>query len=785
MAVLTPPILVLLLFCVVFLWWKGRSGQASRTQAPSQTKPSEFPDPTDSPDLHQPVPHATAGDTLPVPLPEEPSVVMPPQEQLDSPASTPPEAVQKANPSSQSGAQLSPVGDAPETPQERVVPAQGRSTITPEKRGGSSRGPRVKVSIAAPQVGPKQEEKPVGSIRAPEIVCWESEASWQIGMHFPLLSESDVTVISVVQANGVIEPLKVDREIRYPLGSVTQPVEVLFSDGTELTVEAPAANEEEAVLFRLPGGVDSHQGRMVRKCGTGSYLVVTPRNAELDGLPEAIARIEPEPARGLPGYMAHVLSIGPGLNGDVLLRGANGSRVAFHVGQPTFHLDGHKLLDDTETGPLFGPDAPRLCGDNESVWDEAKTVVLGEEGHGRNRWRTHFHPENGSSSQSLEGALDGHGAGWFYVRVYDVADRLVDSLDFRFVRGLKAIEVQPTPALPGPDGHGSSLVCFRHAPEVTVDPAEAALSQTLMRSTPTQFDGTTFQLPADPEFDKTNWRLSVGGASAYARVSIDHVWWGLSDGGRPKKWLDRELALSREEFRRKSRTCLWVRVPPSMGDSVFRFGFEESEFRPYRVDRGSSMLTVALRDFSDAIQIEGKQAFRFFLSLDQSEPTVVLRSQRLRCAVTRDCTFEAETEEDIVKHIKDCHLDRLYRRLTYQDIRQRVGKLPVIYQCKYCGHVVVARGDADSATSLMTDHIQNRCDRAKAYSTDGRRQVDFAIVTDPDVAARILEREFPRFGCAFCHSTFGTGSPDEVLEHWRTTPGHVLFEPEPEFKPWS
>jgi len=68
-------------------------------------------------------------------------------------------------------------------------------------------------------------------------------------------------------------------------------------------------------------------------------------------------------------------------------------------------------------------------------------IVIGEEGSGRNRWRTQFSPQESMIDQKMPDDLANRQGGWYFVRIYDKDDNLLESMDFRFSAGLKSIQI--------------------------------------------------------------------------------------------------------------------------------------------------------------------------------------------------------------------------------------------------------------------------------------------------------------------------------------------------------
>ena len=98
----------------------------------------------------------------------------------------------------------------------------------------------------------------------------------------------------------------------------------------------------------------------------------------------------------------------------------------------------------------------------KGMWADVGTVVIGEEGSGRGRWRTSFSPAPEGRERDLPAEVAPRKDGWYFLRFYDVNDELIDSLDFRLVHALTGIKVmQPSP-LPPEGKHELAHVEFRH-----------------------------------------------------------------------------------------------------------------------------------------------------------------------------------------------------------------------------------------------------------------------------------------------------------------------------------
>ena len=138
-------------------------------------------------------------------------------------------------------------------------------------------------------------------------------------------------------------------------------------------------------------------------------------------------------------------------------------------------------------GPLFAGELPALQGDAGAM-KSVRTIVLGAEGSGPDRWRKQFVCNaNGSDSWPISEDVRAQGSGWYFVRLYDVEDHLIDSLDFRYAAGLQKVEV----ATPDPKQNhldeAPVRVTFTHNEDVSVkmvDIVPPQLEHSTLRDSP-------------------------------------------------------------------------------------------------------------------------------------------------------------------------------------------------------------------------------------------------------------------------------------------------------------
>ncbi|MBC7078672.1 MAG: hypothetical protein H5T92_10265, partial [Synergistales bacterium] len=280
------------------------------------------------------------------------------------------------------------------------------------------------------------------------------------------LEKSGLTVLQ----DGLPLTREESREACWSLERVFGEVVVQWNEGEAVQETRAVLGQDVYLLFKL-SGQDQNQGRHVKSPSSGSYLVMAPdhwkRNCKLSGPPP----VKPEPVF-LPGYQAHFFE----------LEKDGGRKIAFLTSKlfvieskaPQFELVGNRLNDASEDkGPLFGEAPPRIRALDEQGWKNVGTIVVGEEGMGKKRLRTHFAPNSEGQEQDLPSKVAARKGGWYFVRLYDTKDDLLESLDFRFLCALKEIRLlQPFP-LPLEDGHRLVRVEFLHESGCAVQSIDA------------------------------------------------------------------------------------------------------------------------------------------------------------------------------------------------------------------------------------------------------------------------------------------------------------------------
>ena len=198
-----------------------------------------------------------------------------------------------------------------------------------------------------------------------------------------------------------------------------------------------------------------------------------------------------------------------------------------------------------------------------------------------------------------------HG-GWYFIRIYDKSDDLLESTDFRFIAGLKDIQIMNSECLPGPDGYNDTTVQFIHQANCKVEPADEEMHHAL--DIHQKNDITIVTIPPRPDYDKTNWTLSNGNAKVKVTVLVERIWWCVGRlGVVPANWTDQPISLFRKDFTAITEKALWVKFPRKRWMSKIEVGFNRTKSRSHNVEVEKEEVVIPLRDFCDADEIENKQ----------------------------------------------------------------------------------------------------------------------------------------------------------------------------------
>jgi len=460
-----------------------------------------------------------------------------------------------------------------------------RQELPPYKRGGRSRDSTKESGT---------EQSPELKLRSlkPEIICWDEGWRWIVGLEVPEKFESH----RVTQNDELLEQ-DTSNESHYHLKHIEGTVKVAWTEGEQnREIDIPIMEEDRKYLIFKMRKNWKGLGRLVRRHMAGYYLIIAPQEWKRDeetsaSTPDKLENIQ------IDGYKAHFFY--QGQNGDKAIAFINtkGNRVQVKSGSSRFQLVGKEISDSSEDmGPLFGEKPPCIKTIDEREWGNVGVLVIGEEGSGRNRWRTQFVPQEGAKEQRMPDELTNRRDGWYFVRIYDQNNNLLESMDFRFIAGLKDIQIMNSECLPEPHGYNDIIVQFIHQANCKVEQAGEEIHHALTIRRENDF--TIVTIPPKPDYDKTHWILRDGDTEIKVTILVERVWWCVGKIElAPVDWTDKPTTLSRRDFAATSDKALWVKFPRNRWVSKIEVGFNRTKADIINVEVEKKEIGVPLRDF--------------------------------------------------------------------------------------------------------------------------------------------------------------------------------------------
>ncbi|HWP47352.1 MAG TPA: hypothetical protein VNM22_09345 [Candidatus Limnocylindrales bacterium] len=603
----------------------------------------------------------------------------------------------------------------------------------------------------------------------PEIICLKRARQWILAVEIPvdLLENPGLTVL---QNESPLPQDESDENYRC-LKEFHGQVVIRWEEDGSTRERHTTFGEEGYLLFKLN---NQNEGRYIRSPSFGSYLAVVPdsweRDFELSGPPP----IAPEPV-SLEGYQAHFYILEKGDGKKIAFRSQEGKSVIIQPRASRFELVGNLLNDANEAmGPLFGEKPPRIRSlDDRLQWKDIGTIVIGEEGIRKLGWTRLLSLDPDTQEQDLPSEVTERGDGWYFIRIYNLKDELLESLDFRFIPALKAIRVPPPSPVPTKDGHEPTRVEFLHQPGCTVQPSRQLEELVQIERGDNR---TVLTLPANPNYDKTDWFISSRGTcQIQVTILVERLWWAIGEESQiPSEWKAQKLPLTREDFLATSRKTLWLRLPkPRWADKAF-VGFKEATAVPCPIKVTERTISIPLRQFCDAQEIQniGTILFNFWIHHRGTKYQITTCKLTLK-ANCRLCEFSISTEEDLWDHIKSDHLDACFRLLTSEETHERIqdqdSALPrEIYKCSHCNFYVES-DDPRNPTTVMDRHSKEKSHKAGA-------PLEIKILSKPDEIREVLSKNPPHlYECKWCRYLLRNAIPRDRIGHLRENHKNMLY----------
>jgi len=415
----------------------------------------------------------------------------------------------------------------------------------------------------------------------PEIICWEKGRSeWILAVELP----------EEICKNGGVEVTQNSSRLEQDTSRANcWRLEQAFGTITVNAAEDPidlGKEGENYLLFKLRGE-DRREGRLVKSPSSGEYLVVVPANWKITN---AIS-VSPEQVN-MESYQAYWHVFDTADNRRMVFATPKGEK-KIQSKSPRFRLIGSSLNDASYMGPLFGENPPQISAHDIADWNDVGTIIIGEIGEGR--WRAEVPLTLEETVQTLPTEVLERQSGWYFLRFYDQHDDLIESLDFRFVGGLKKIKIPHVQPFPFEQGHELACVEIMHESDCVIEPADTISSDIHFERTES---GTVLSIPPNPTYDKTHWRIGYGsGAKVEITILIERVWWDIgTENERPSTWKDQFETLLKENFSATSDIALWLRFPTQRWVNKVKVDFQREQARDFPVFVAEQTVCIPLRN---------------------------------------------------------------------------------------------------------------------------------------------------------------------------------------------
>ncbi len=463
----------------------------------------------------------------------------------------------------------------------------------PEKRAGARRGKRENDSNETEEISDK-------AIRTskPEIVCWQQSRKWFVGV--------EISDKKLYGDNPSVKQVGIDLNkvsAKWVLSNIKNNVEI--SSQSTSKIEIPVAEEKDSFLIFKLSGQNLSQGRRVRYATTGTFLVVVPgvwgRNEELSDTHQ----IPPDPCH-LERFQAHYFYLNSESDERIVFITPDNNQVEIPRLRSQFEITGSLIKDDNEImGPLFGKSCPKISCREKTVWQNISVIVLGEEGGQGRGWRISFEPNKESLDQNLNSYLNDRLGGWYFVRMYNSSENLVESLDFRFALALENIGVDHHDVLPGNLGHKPINITFFHFNN-TLDKLECQSNSELIPIL--KGKESTVEIPAKQSEDKTNWILWFNqDSNIEISLLVERIWWRVcmqETNSQNILWSDKPVVLYPLHLAATSKHLIRIRLPKCRWTKEVQIGFEKRKARIYRVEVTKQEVDIPLNHLGDVIELE-------------------------------------------------------------------------------------------------------------------------------------------------------------------------------------
>ena len=358
--------------------------------------------------------------------------------------------------------------------------------------------------------------------------------------------------------------------------------------------------------------------------------------------------------------------------------------------------------------------APPILRHVNGGMESIRTVVIGEEGRGTEKWRREYKLGGANISDwPLPDDILKRGSGWYFVRLYDAKQDLIDSLDFRYIPHLRTINVKLPQLRQSADEVGVSIE-FVHGGGVSVASVgsltDCVSSVVGAQGSQDSYRTTIFEWPFNPKIREASFEIVDGGKPVHVTFETDRIWWALfrsSQRDTEVQWESSSVEVPAEFFAPESDVGIHVRFPQSRAVEAY-VGFEHATRRAIgRADK-DGLVFFQLHEFSEAQELNTLGAHTLSLWVREDGQESRLDISRVTIAKTcRWCDLRTANPRDFLSHVLQVHHDEVFERLELRDDEIVGPALPsAVFICMECGQAYPRDLRIDrNATTLMLRHF--------------------------------------------------------------------------------
>lgn len=473
-----------------------------------------------------------------------------------------------------------------------------------EKSNKSRRPPHRRESDGCqkPETAPKKPRI------IPELVCRKKGGCWYLGIQVSKNISEDYQ-IQVFQNEKELTQNEVNENC-WKLSTLS-PLTIKWQNVNDRGEKVLSISEDEdcfPLLFKLIGKSERY-GKFANNPSCGGYCAVVPTDWKRDDESSGSAPIESENFF-ISGYKVHFFYLRRNSGFSIAFIKPSGERVDRYPKAFRFSLSGNQIPDaNDEIGLLFGDELPKIV-DNLS-WNGIETIVIGEEGEGIGELRWEIRPDPNFQELDLNQiekqgniSISKSKRSWFFIRFYDTSEKLVESLDFRYIQGLKKINISNHSIIPLRDGHRAVDIRFCHDESCVITIDKGKNEKILVKK---DQQGTVAIIPPDPAWDMTDWEIKDGnGKRVNLELLVERIWWNLANEEDilvSNDWSDKPIDIPKDYFLPTSHHTISLQLPKiGLIKKVF-VGIDEHNKKEYRVNPTQRSIRIPLREFCDDVTI--------------------------------------------------------------------------------------------------------------------------------------------------------------------------------------